>query len=648
LIRNSGFVIRVFERAARLDLSHTIETLIATMAKGSLGVMAPNRWVTLAICVAMLIVFWALSRTAIKTKSSTFDEPIHTIGGWTHLRFGDFRNNYEDPPLWQYWAALPCGKDALKVNWTLPSWTGMNAFNDAQQWIFAIQTLYRTPGNDGEAFVQQMRGQMVFIGVLLGAVIGWWSWRLGGALAAIAATAFFAFDPNFLAHAAVVKNDVAMSLVMLVFAIATWKLGQKITILRILGFSLSIGLGLTVKFSAGLLVPMAFILFGIRVAMRAPWPMPGKDLVKRTHKLLAAACVMVIAGFISVLCIWAAYGFRYHAANDPNLNINTKFILAQAAATDTISRHPGRQPTEEELKAWQPDTFTRAIVKSNEKHLLPEAWLNGLLFVHARSTLRSSYLMGKKSDVGFWYYFPMAMLFKTATATLVAGLVLLCTWAVKKSRLRKSSPPLKLVDRWTMWTLVIPFGVYLFSVMTSNLNIGLRHVLPLYPFIYVWIGIGAAWALPRFKRLGLVLSFGIAIALVVETCQAWPNYLAFFNAPSGGYRGGFYLLGDSNLDWGQDLPLLAQWQKQHPNRKLYLCYFGMCDPEFYGINYTNLPGGYPFGPPVEQPQGEGIIAVSATALQGVYLGPEMYAQLRAREPLEVLGGTIYLYKHNIP
>ena len=74
----------------------------------------------------------------------------------------------------------------------------------------------------------------------------------------------------------------------------------------------------------------------------------------------------------------------------------------------------------------------------------------------------------------------------------------------------------------------------------------------------------------------------------------------------------------------------------------------MCDPEFYGINYTNLPGGYPFGPPVEQPQGEGIIAVSATALQGVYLGPEMYAQLRAREPLEVLGGTIYLYKHNIP
>jgi hypothetical protein len=74
----------------------------------------------------------------------------------------------------------------------------------------------------------------------------------------------------------------------------------------------------------------------------------------------------------------------------------------------------------------------------------------------------------------------------------------------------------------------------------------------------------------------------------------------------------------------------------------------MADPEAYGIVYKNLPGGYPFGPPVEQPQGECILAISATALQGVYLGPEMYAQLRKREPMDVLGGTIYLYKHNIP
>jgi hypothetical protein len=395
-------------------------------------------------------------------------------------------------------------------------------------------------------------------------------------------------------------------------------------------------------------VPMAVVLLGIRALMPAPWPMPKQTLTKRSQKSLAAACVMVIAGFISVLCIWTAYGFRFHAANDPNFNINTQFVLAQAAATDTIKQHPGQQPTPEELKAWQPDALTRGILWSLDHRLLPEAWLNGLLFVHARSGVRSSYLMGQKSDVGFWYYFPMAMLFKTATATLVSGFVLLGAWSIRKFQLRRSPGAIQLIDRWTMWALLTPFALYLISVMTANLNIGLRHVLPLYPFMYVWLGIGSAWALTRFKRLGLVLGFGLAIALVVETCQAWPNYIAFFNAPSGGASGGIRLLGDSNLDWGQDLPLLAEWQRQHPNRPLYFCYFGMADPEFYKINYHNLPGGYPFGPPVEQPQGECILAISATALQGVYLGPEMYAQLRAREPMEVLGGTIYLYKHNIP
>lgn len=618
------------------------------MAKVSAAVTAPNRWVTLAICIAMLLVFAILSRTAVKTKSSTFDEPIHSIGGFTHLHYGDFRNNYEDPPLWQYWAALPTGKDALHVNFGLPSWTGMNASNDAQQWIFAISTLYRTPGNDGEAFIQEMRGQMVWIGVALGAVICWWSWRLGGTLAAIAATAFFAFDPNFIAHSPLVKNDVAMSLVMFVFAVAMWKLGQKITPLRVLALSLVIGFGLTVKFSAGLLVPMAMLLLSIRVFMRDPWPAPGRTLTKVVHKAIAAAVVLVIAGIISIGCIWSAYGFRYHAANDPGVNINTQFILTQAAATDSIKMHPGTPPDPTELAKWQPDVFDRVILSSLDHHLLPEAWLNGMLFVHARSGVRSSFLMGHRSDVGFWYYFPMAMLFKTATATLVAGLLLLIAWIVQKVRTRRSATPLTLVNEWTALTLLVPFAVYLFSVMTSNLNIGLRHVLPLYPFIYVWIGIGAAWALTRFKRMGLVLGFGIAIALVVETCQAWPNYIAFFNAPCGGSRGGFWLLGDSNLDWGQDLPLLAQWQKQHPSRPLYFCYFGMADPEAYGIVYKNLPGGFPFGPPPAAPQGECIIAISATALQGVYLGDAMYAQLRNREPMEVLGGTIYLYKQNIP
>jgi hypothetical protein len=138
------------------------------------------------------------------------------------------------------------------------------------------------------------------------------------------------------------------------------------------------------------------------------------------------------------------------------------------------------------------------------------------------------------------------------------------------------------------------------------------------------------------------VGFGLAIA----TLAAFPDYLAFFNVASGGERGGLHLLSDSNLDWGQDLPQLAAWQAAHPDRKLYLSYFGTVDPAHYGIRYTNLPGGYALGPPPAEPREPGVIAISATNLQGVFSQDvrEYYEQLRGVEPFDVLGGTIYLYE----
>jgi hypothetical protein len=412
-----------------------------------------TRWGVIAICVGLLLAFAWLSRSAVRTKSSTYDEPIHAVGGWTHLRFGDFRNNFEDPPLWQYWAALPVGSDALKVNWRLPSWTGMNQSSDTEQWIFATQVLYRTPGNDGEAFIQQMRAQMVWVGVALGAVICWWSWRLGGAAAALSATIFYALDPNFLAHSALVKNDVPMAFVMFLFVIAVWKIGQRITYLRLLAISLVTGAALTVKFSGGLLVPIAIVLLVIRSFLPTPWPALRWPLTKVSHKLYASAAILVVMGLVSIVFIWGVYGFRFNAATDLTFRINTPFIKRQAAVSATQQKHPDRHPTTQELEAWKPDPFIKMIDWALDHEVLPEAWLNGLLFVHARSGIRSAYLLGKVSNVGFWYYFPLAMLFKTATATLLAGFVLLGLWTYRKIRAPQET---QLVDPWTAFVLVVP------------------------------------------------------------------------------------------------------------------------------------------------------------------------------------------------
>src|SRR5271154_2685323 len=143
--------------------------------------------------------------------------------------------------------------------------------------------------------------------------------------------------------------------------------------------------------------------------------------------------------------------------------------------------------------------------------------------------------------------------------------------------------------------------------MASDLNIGIRHVLPLYPFIFVAMGWAATMAWERWRRGTGVVLLIVMSALAVESLGAFPNFIPFFNAAAGGSTGGFHLLGDSNLDWGQDLPLLSDWQHAHPRTPLYLSYFGLADPSYYGIRYTNLPGGYPYGPRGEFPDQPGIL-----------------------------------------
>jgi hypothetical protein len=185
--------------------------------------------------------------------------------------------------------------------------------------------------------------------------------------------------------------------------------------------------------------------------------------------------------------------------------------------------------------------------------------------------------------------------------------------------------------------------------MPQNINHGIRHLLPLFPLAFIVIGIVFAklWRRTSARRMQIA-AVTLAVLLLAETLPAWPNYIPFFNLAAGGPRGGLRLLGDSNLDWGQDLPLLAKWQAAHPNERLYFCYYGSADPSVYGIRYVNLASGFFLGPPAEPITAPGVIAISATRLQGLFMPPSLrqsYGRLRTQAPREVLGGSIYLFDY---
>jgi hypothetical protein len=180
----------------------------------------------------------------------------------------------------------------------------------------------------------------------------------------------------------------------------------------------------------------------------------------------------------------------------------------------------------------------------------------------------------------------------------------------------------------------------------SNLNIGLRHVLPALPFLFLLLGpIFGSSASARRQRLSAALAALALVATARNVVALHPDYLTFFNAIAGGPAGGSAWLLDSNLDWGQDLYRVRDAAAAiDPDAPLYLLYFGHVDPALYGLHYQLLPA-----EPVA-----GVVAVSENFLGGyAYLtvapdgsmqgvAGDTAAWLRPRRPARRIG-SILLY-----
>lgn len=565
------------------------------------------------IVAALLLMFAIVSWTAVSGKSSTYDEPVHALGSWLVLHRGDFRIDPENPPLWQHWAGLGNGGDDLHIDLNSPGFA--RVLKDPEyEYRLTIDWLYHVPGNDGEHFIRNSRRMMLVIALALGAVIAIWSWRLGGAFSAVVATFLFAMDPNLLGHAPLVKNDVAMAAAMTWAMLATWQVGQRMTTARGLSLALALAVPVTIKFSGVFVFPLAAMLLIVRALLPAPWMVMGHPYVTKARKLGASAVLLAASLAIAYLTIWACYHFRF----DPTPQQGTRL------STDEIAKRMQRQH-------MSPGAAIHLARMLESHRMLPQAFVYEFLYQLVTTQQREGFLLGERSDTGWWYYFPLAMLFKTPVATLLAIFAAALAAALRLRRKRTTVDGL-----WAMLCLGVPFVCYLAASMDSHLNIGLRHVFPLYALMYVAVGVVAAQLRRQHPSTVLWSSLVLCGLLAIETLSAFPDFIAFFNFASGGSRGGLALLSDSNLDWGQDLPLLAKWQHEHPGTPMYVLYFGSVDPRAYGMTLT---------PPA--PDQAAVLAISATSLQGIYADPNMLrriAYVRKHQPFAILGGTIYLYR----
>ncbi|HXN06001.1 MAG TPA: hypothetical protein VN944_02930, partial [Nitrospiria bacterium] len=260
----------------------------------------------------------------------------------------------------------------------------------------------------------------------------------------------------------------------------------------------------------------------------------------------------------------------------------------------------------------------------HQTRLLPPAYLEGLSYILQASEIRSAFLCGRSSVEGWWWFFPFAFLIKTPVASLVLFLfsfvaLILWRWFPYGWVAPKSEDP-RCPSFYALSPLLILGGVYGLACLTSHLNIGLRHMMPIYPVLFVLAGAKVFWMLAKKSILKIALS-ALLVGVIAESLSVWPNYLAFFNQFVGRSRNGYRYLVDSSLDWGQELPGLHKWlEKNVPatsHTPVYLSYFGTGTPEFYGINALLLPGFLQVDTPQTFPLRHGVYCLSATMLQAV-------------------------------
>jgi Dolichyl-phosphate-mannose-protein mannosyltransferase len=545
-----------------------------------------------ALLVAAHVV---LALSASSRMSPTYDEGVYVTAGYSYWAFHDFRLQPENGILPQRYLSLPV---YLSSGFRFPS-RDSEAWRQSDLWTLGDQFLFRL-GNDLDAILMRGRTAIALVGAAVCLLVYRWSKELYGTGGGLLSLALCALCPTMLAHSGLMTSDMTVTLFMLLSVHRVWKNLQVVSLANVALGCLSVtGLFLS-KLSAASIIPMAGLMVGALLISNRPMRVvnlrgASHELKSRAAKARACSILIVAYVLVTAFLVWTAYEFRYSAFADHGAagEIFYKF----KSIRECCSHLGGKGAVIEWLSIHR---------------LLPEAYLYGAAFLLMHLS-RYEFWNGAYSTDGWTLFFPYCFLVKTPLPVLaLAG----TSGAIGIRRAMKGLAASRLYETVPLWCLILVFSA---TSLLSTLNIGHRHILPLYPALFILCGSAAGWM--RSEKLWLRGLFVVLVSLfVVETGRAYPHYLAYFNQITGRTHAYRHLV-DSSLDWGQDLPGLKQWLARHgwdgsPERRVYLTYFGTADPAYYGINASPLP--VDKFPPTAPPLRPGLYCVSATALQCVY------------------------------
>jgi hypothetical protein len=532
------------------------------------------------LATALAGIMGAAMVTSALGETQTYDEGIHAAAGYSYWTLREYHHNPEHPALGKMLLTLPL----LYLRPNLD--TSSEAWKKEHLEQIGVDFLY---GNRLSPETILFAGRFVNIGVtvLFAAYVAWWTRRRFGELTALAALALLAFDPNFIAHGRYVTTDVLAAAT--IFITCTLWIEYVVSHRRVwlILSGVSLGVAFTSKYSSLYLAAVLPVMF---------WVAHPRITRKALREFVLAGSVVAVL----VTAVIAVVYLPEVLHPDPYTYLRNR-LTGQGFAGSVLLAVAQRIPI---------PTYH---------------WFVGIDRVSEYNSVgRPGYLLGQFSNQGWWYYFPVAFAVKTPLA-LIAG-SLLSAGLLFRTRMGQGR---------TLILLAVPAVSYFAVSMVTSLNIGYRHILPFLPFVYVLtacILLAAAQTRRWVATATALLITGVAL----ESLSRYPDYLAFFNIAAGGPSAGHKHLLDSNLDWGQAYRAAGRYVREQGVAEVCLFPFGNGAPQLYVPGPSLLD-------PAHLDRVDCVAAVSATPLFGLYVGPEKLAALRAREPMAIIGHSIYLY-----
>jgi hypothetical protein len=472
-----------------------------------------------------------------RNDSPTMDEPFHTLAAAEYAIAGTYNANLEHPPL----VKLLSGFAVRAAGSRAPRMDAPFSMRSAEQpRPFAFNSTLSPERLFGVARAPVIALFFVLVLAVGGAVRRW-----GGSSAGLLAAALVAFEPNLIAHAAIVHTDLAAALGFFGTLVLGLMALERRSLALWAAAGAALGASLAAKFSCVLLVPMLAVL--ALVGLLTERRIAAREGRQASRTPLYG---LLLAGATSAAVLFASYAvaMRHMSPHDAEGAVRI-FLASREAPARTVERVVALSRVSKEVGHYA-------------------AGLAGIA-VQNRTGGGVNFLSGKLSVDGFWDYFFVAFAVKTALGFLGVLAAAAVLAAVKRDRLTL-----------VLWTLVLPVAYLFVTGMATSYNIGIRHMLPVYPLLASASVLLVFRALPP-RAAAAFLTAGAAIQ-AAETLAVHPHELSFFNAAVGGPSHGAAWLNDSNLDWGQDLGRLALRLKARGEEEgTTIAYFGGGDPAFY-------------------------------------------------------------------